>query len=529
MAEEQSGLGNKAAKMLYSLSVGRLLSVILTILVFVYVARALQSSSFGVYTYAFGFASLVVGGFSAFGTGQFFNTRISGMMERKEHGEIGRTLMSGYILIVGVGLLLTLIAVAISGYVASHFLGEGSQTVVMIIASVAIFFFIVKSTSENALVGFGKGNLSSIALIVTSAIQLGLSVFFVKTLPQQYWLEGAAAAMLIGYFVGFVLGVIYVIRCMRRIEGAHFTLPSRKELYDAFKFSAPIGANNFLNTGVNNFSIILLGAYVSTSALGNYGIALKGLSLIAVFYNAMVMTLIHSFSAARSSRKDDDRLKDINRKIFRYSLLVSLPIFVYIGVLAKPSLSVILSAALYPTAPFFLLVIAVGTIINCIGFYLSGLLVANNYTVKTLKYAMISSLFQFAALWLLVPQYKVLGGIIAIFIVGSLIDDVLYIRGVVKVLRIKFEYWKTAKLYMSSAVLGVLLSACLLLHGNVVELIAGFVLMVLLYPVILVAMGSLNAEDIESMGRAIKRIYILERPINWFLSYSAFLLRLKGQ
>ena len=55
---------------------------------------------------------------------------------------------------------------------------------------------------------------------------------------------------------------------------------------------------------MQNFSVIFLGFFVSEVVIGNYGTALKGLSVIMVFYASVVTVLLPTFSeAAKKSVK----------------------------------------------------------------------------------------------------------------------------------------------------------------------------------------------------------------------------------
>lgn len=523
MDEPIPGIGNRAAKMLYSLSAGRLINVVITLFIFIYVAGHLTSADFGVYTFAFGFASLVVGGFSAFGVSHYFNKFLTDHIIKKDSEMILKTLSSGYIVIFVVALILLIAGVALSQFAADYMLKQPGAGIMLVLASIATFFFVVKTTSETALVGFGKGNLSAAALVFTGIVQLVASVALIEL---GYGVVGAIDGMLIGYALGFVLGVYFVFKCAAAYGKPRIIMPARQDLRKAVKFSAPIGFNNFLNGGANNFSVIFIGAYVANSVLGSYGIALKGLALIAVFYSAMTMTIIQAFTTAKSTRKEGE-VNSFYNIILNYSLLLTLPIFVYIGVFARPALFLVLSNK-YTYAPLFLSLISLGTIINSIGLYLSGLMIANEKTEKIFKYALISMAFQLLFLLILVPggsvfgaDGPVIGGIIAIFIIGGIVDDLTFVIGVKRVLGLSLEYRKLVGLFMSNAVLALILLPCLLLGNLVLELASGAIATILLYPIILTTFKAMNANDIETMRIAIKKIRFLERPVDMFLTYSS--------
>lgn len=524
MEEPIPGIGSRAAKMFYSLSAGRLINVLITMVLFIYVANKLTTADFGIYTFAFGFGSLVVAAFSAFGVSHYFNKFLTDHVDRKDFEMMLKTLSNGYALVTVVATALLLAGFALSQYAATYMLKHPAATAAIMLASLATFFFVIKTTSETALVGFGKGNLSAVTLVVTGAAQLGASIVLIQ---MGYGVIGAVDGMLVGYAAGFFLGIYYVVKSVSFYGKPRIVMPTGQEMRKTLRFAAPIGFNNLLNTGANNFSILFIGAYVANSTLGSYGIAIKGLAFMTVFYSAMSMTMIQAFTSARSSSKDGSANPLYNR-IINYSLLLTLPIFVFVGVFAKPELFLVLTSK-YTYAPIFLTLIALGIAINSIGLYLSGLMIANERTSKILKYAFVSMAFQIAFLLALVPngsslgpEGPVLGGIIAIFIIGGIVDDITFIIGVKRVIGLSLEFRKIAGIFLSNALLALILYLCMTLVGGFVpELAVGAVVALLAYPILVTRLGTMDINDIETLRRAIRRIRLLERPVGMFLDYSS--------
>ncbi|MDE1851829.1 MAG: oligosaccharide flippase family protein [Candidatus Micrarchaeota archaeon] len=524
MEEPIPEIGSRAAKMFYSLSAGRLVNVFITLVLFIYVANKLTAADFGIYTFAFGFGSLIVAAFSAFGVSHYFNKFLTDHVDRKDFEQMLRTLSNGYTLVTAVAVLLLLLGFALSQYAATYMLKQPYASAAIMLASVATFFFVIKTTSETALVGFGRGDLSAIALMVTAIAQLAASVVLIQ---MGHGVMGAVYGMLIGYAIGFLMGIYYVLKSVSVYGKFRLVMPTREEMRKTLSFSAPIGFNNLLNTGANNFSILYIGAYVTNSMLGSYGIAVKGLAFMIVFYSAMSMTMIQAFTSARSSSKDG-KVHSLYNRIINYSLLLTLPIFVFVGVFAKPELFLVLTSK-YAYAPIFLTLIAFGVAINSIGLYLSGLLIANERTGKILKYAFVSMIFQIAFLLALVPNGgflgaagPVLGGIIAIFIIGSIVDDAMFIIGVKRVLGLSLEYRKLIGIFASNAMLALILYICLnLVSGYVAELAAGVAVTLLAYPILATKLGTMDMSDIEALRRATGKIRLLSWPVGMFLDYSS--------
>ena len=273
--------------------------------------------------------------------------------------------------------------------------------------------------------------------------------------------------------------------------------PKMPDVKKALGFSYPLAIYNFFTSSMQNFSVILLGFFVSETVIGNYGTALKGLSVLLVFYGSVVSVMLPTFSeAAKKSEKRAYSEGVFNASVL-YSVFVTFPILLFFAVFSK-SLIYILIGSSYTLAPFYLTLIAIGTVTGLVGFFSGSMLIARGFTKKILKYGALSSILQFASMLILVPYFGVVGAIASIFFVGSIANSILFTFAVSRMLKIKINLGKLFKLSMASIGAAILmLIALLATQSMAIEIIAGLAILIIAYPAFVVISRAMDSREIE--------------------------------
>ncbi len=520
MKEGTESLGSRSARTFSVLAAGRAISLLLGILAIIVVARLLGPQDYGVFTLAFAFFSLL-SATSNFGFGNYLAKFLSESEDKRDKEGFARALASGYLWIIIIGILLTLLGIAISGWVASLFQTSGVSEFTLMLASTIIFFSMVYGTSDWALIGVGK-NAAAITLeVAENIVLLAASVALIML---GYGPNGAIAGLLISYVFASLLGTYLIFRFAHRRMHAKIAWPGFKDLRDSLRFSFPVAMSNLLSNGVVNFAILFLGFFVSAYAIGNYGIAARASDGLSVFYGTAAVTLVPilSIAAVRSGKKRR-RYEFVYNKTLLYSILTTVPLIIYLGVFSTPIIYLLVTHA-FGSAPFYMSLIALGIVIGTVGIFTSMLFVARGKTSKLLVYGMITAAFQLLALLILTPLWGVTGEIIAVFFVGGIVSDYLFLRGVRKTLGVRTDYGKLARAFASVVVLALTFSLGLLSPNFAVELIYGLVVLLEVYPVFLVLLRVIEKSDIETIERSVKRLQALSAIVTPLINYFNFLI-----
>ena len=505
MPDGEGSIGKKATKTLYSLYLGYGLGAIINIATFIFMAKALGAEGYGLYVFAMGFLSLL-GSMGNFGIGSYLASRLSAYSYKRDSASIFSSISSGFTVLITVALLLSAAGILLSGYLSYHvFSGIKVAALTLIIVSVMLPLAMVYSTATNALIGLSRGKDAGFVVISVDALQLMLIILLIT---YGMGANGALIAIAIGYAVGGATLLFLVLRHARRYGHGSLRIPNRKSIMDVLRFSAPLGAKNALSSVVQNFGTIFLGIYLASrvgeaaakSALGNYGVALKGLAIISILYTTMGAVLLNVSSAVRARGKEVGR--SYNRAI-KYSVMITIPLMVYIGVFARQIIGLFLSQQ-YLSSVFYVQLMAVAVIASVIGNYINDILVSAGFTRKLLYYYLFSAAIEFISLLALVPYLGASGAIIALFMIGGLVNVAFSIRVSRKFLDLRLNYGQLLSTYASNAALAMGLFIISLAvsyialaadFAYVIILAIGAAALILLYPALLIASGAVTRSE----------------------------------
>jgi len=522
MKPQKESIGRRATRTFFASVVGKFISVFITILGFIIIARLLGPSNYGVYTVAIGYATLI-GAVSIFGIAAYFDRNIAAMSYRKDSVGMARVLVNGYSIVVPVSIILAGIGILLSGFMASNVLHNSNiQSLTLVLVSIDLMFSTIWGASFSALIGFGKGKFASIALVALGLVQLVVGVGLIY---QGYGVNGAIAGLLVGDFVGFLLTSYYVYSSLREHGEITFLRPSLAEIKNTLMFALPVASTNFLLSGVVSFGTLFLSIYATTYILGNYGTALKGLGMMNVIYGTLAIVLIQSFSTVFSLTKKSKKIAETYNKTISYSLLLNLPVVVFVGAFSKPLVYLFLGAS-YFLAPLYLAIIAMGTSLIIIISFTQSFYIASGNVKELMKISLTAVVIEMASLFLLVPTFGAIGALVALYIVGSVSTMLLFIRGLKKDFGIRMDYKRLLSLFVSSMVLAAIVSGLLAIPGNALELIAGFVAIVLIYPPLLVLFRAVDRKTLDELIHLVHNIPLISTAMVQLERYAGFFMEI---
>lgn len=517
-------IASSAAKTAYILYGGQIFAIIISLATFVALARLLGPGSYGLYAFAISFAA-IIGGFRNFGIGAYLSKEISKNLHSNDVDGISRAISSGLALLFVLAFILTLIGLGLSGVVANVLFGSiGISVLSLILASMTIFFMMFQNAAIMGLIGISRPKAAAVATILIDTVQL---ISILLLLHYGFGVNGALFGMLIGYIVGAVIATAYLVRVASTHAGFRIYIPSKKELKHAFSFAAPIGAVNMLNQVMQNASVLILGLFVSAEILGNYGAALKGLAFTSVITTTLSSILIPVFSKVAAGKSDAASRDATYDKVVRYSLMLTLPILIYIGVMANPGVHILLSNK-YAYAPLYLTLISFGIAISLVSISIGSLIISRGVTRRYLYYSAITSAIELISAVVLVPYFKVVGVIVAVFVIGSIVSNALFIKLSREKLKAKLNYGKIYLLLLSNFILAVPMYAALLVPNYAAELVAGIVILLIAYPAILAFLRLVDKKDLDRIANSTSKIMYLSSAVDYFCRYTKFFVERIG-
>ena len=218
------------------------------------------------------------------------------------------------------------------------------------------------------------------------------------------------------------------------------------------------------------------------------------------------------------------KVESVYNKAMLYSMMATVPMIAYMGVFAQPLVYVFFSRS-FTSAPLYLALMALGTIIGLFGMYATALFTAVGKTSRLLYYGAIAMVVQVAALLVLTPLAGVTGNIVAVFFIGSIATDLLLVRGARTSLGVRTHYGKLARMFACNAAMAAVLALGLLANSPVLELAYGLVAIAVLYPPLLAVSGAVDKEDVKLLAMSMKELPALNSVARPAIGYLKVFVR----
>ena len=488
---------------------GQMIGSVAVFLTLIILARQLQPAELGLYGIAIAFYT-VLGLFSTFSLGTALRKKLA-----EDRGDEGRSKLvsSAFSVTLTFSLLVALIGLALSGFVATNVYHQPQILDTLVLASLLAVFWALFNITISILVGIGRVTESAIVDIVYSVVQLIAAPLLVF---MGYGLLGAVAGLGIGLIFGVVVGVLYIIRDLR-IGKAGVEITTMKEIVG---FSVPVFISALALQGAYNLGILLLGTFASASVVGNYYNAYKLGSLFVIIINSMTFVLLPAFSAVASKGAKRSGMGPLFNRALYFSVVILAPIVAFVAAFSKPIIFLFFSNA-YALAPPYLAIMSFGIVLGIIWNYANVLFLGIGDTKSVVKYQLLAAGVQVALLAVLTPLFGIAGMMAALFVISPLVINVVYAKVVRQKLSVHVDLRKPYRIAIAAVALFIVLYGVgAALNFRYLSIVAGIIIALALYPPLVSIAGGLGKRDIDSLRTVFgkRRIAI---PFLKILDYAA--------
>ena len=507
-------LGSKALRSGSFFVSSKIIGAVVTLLLLVFLARFLKPVDYGIYTIVIALYTLLgMGG--NFGMGTALRKKLS---EKEVSKERKKELVSNGFAIAGIiSLAIMLIGIAISGFLATAIYHNSSMYYPIIIAAICVLLSVLFNLSVAVLVGLGSTRHSSIANIVYAVSQ---AIFVVALVLLGYGVLGAVAGLAISLLIGFIYAILHIYGSIGAFV-PKFKNAISKELAS---FSIPVVTSNIAISGTTSLAILLLGVFATTAVVGSYGAAYKLGRFFELLMTSMTFVILPAFSYTLTNESISKKIAGIYNNSIYYAFVFLLPILAYAVATTKP-LTRLLFGSAYVGAPLYFAFISVGTVIGLIGSFAGQLIIGNGDTKRFMKYQLAVVLVEVVLLAVLVPYEKVAGALIAVFAVGPILMDALYIKALRSQFSIRMEWKRLGRLVLSTLMLfAVLFAVTMAMHYSRIAVLANIIIGLLLYPPMLAATGAMEKRNLDFIAESMSKIRQLRKPASVAIRYIGFFI-----
>jgi len=372
-------------------------SNLLSIALFVYLARILGPESFGllsyIFTLVFFLANFVDLGLSTYGTREVAKDRLG-----------ASEYVSGI-----VSFRLVIAAIMFGFFVLSGFLSRDLDQLKYLMLGSSVVFFMWAFGSEWAFQGLERMHMVFISMTVTGGLQLGLALICIKS-PADI------AKVPLLYMAASIPMAVFLLR---RID---FRLKIRweelKRIAAFLSSSFTIWAIGIFSQIYNSLDIFILGLSRTPEEVGYYTVARRIIGTLAGLFAFLAAAVLPSLSRSAFD-KNMPRFRTATRKFLVIGIFLTLTVLLPLSVFGTSVITLAVGAEYSPAGlPLKLMTAALVLILFNLPF--STGLIASGHEKDVLKQAFASAVVSISSNFLLMPKYGMIGGSISFLLAESL-------------------------------------------------------------------------------------------------------------
>jgi O-antigen/teichoic acid export membrane protein len=372
-------------------------SNILSIVLFIYLARTLEPENFGllsyIFTLVFFLTNFVDLGLSVYGTREVARDRSR-----------TREYVSGI-----VSFRLVIASILFLFFILSGFISRDVHHLKYLMLGSSLVFFMWALGSEWAFQGLEKMHMVFISTAVTGILQLGLVMWSVRSpsdiskVPVLYMVASLPmAAVLLGR-LGFRLKLKWEeLRRIATFLTSSFTI-----------WAIAIFAQIY-----NSLDIFILGLSRTPEEVGYYTVARRIIATIAGLFAFLAGAVFPSLSSSASGR-DVERFRSSTKKFLGLSVFLSLSVLVPMAIFGTDVIKMIVGSE-YSPAGTPLKIMAAALLFILFNLPFSTGLIASGHEKDVLKQAFASAVLSVSSNFILMPRYGMIGGSVSFLLAESL-------------------------------------------------------------------------------------------------------------
>ena len=506
-----------SAKGSFHLLWGLVISTVISSIATIFVARLLGSDLYGLYGIVLITPNLI-GVFRDWGINSAMVRYTAQFRSEDRASEVRSILVSGIIFEIALGMALSAISFALSGYLATNVFHRPEITSLIQIASISILAGGLINAALAAFTGIEKMELNSIMLIVQSIIKTAIMITLVV-------LGLGTSGAVLGYTIAMVLaGLIGVALVWTQYKNlpklSNVKLEIKAYTKSMLEYGAPLSLSAIIGGFQIQYFTFLLPIYYVTdnTAIGNYGIATTFVVLIAFFATPITTMLFPAFSKL-NPQKDQKTLLNVFQFSVKYASLLVVPVAALVMCLAEPAVSTLFGNA-YSTAPLYLALLAINYIFTAIGSLSTGnFIISQGKTTFVLYLTLISAAIGLPVGYILILQFGVLGLIMSSIVTG-IPASIIMLYWIRKHYGLTVDWGSSAKILLSSAIAAALTYILIseLSFSSLIRLIIGVVFFTFVFVTAALLTQTINKSDIENLRGMISGLGIIGKIFNRILN-----------
>jgi stage V sporulation protein B len=508
-------MAQTAAKGSIHLLWGIVVSTIVSAIGTIFIARLLGPENYGLYAIAIN-APYLFANFRDWGINTALIKYSAQYHTQNQSEKIRGIFLSSTLFEIIIGLILTILAFILSGFLATTF-NRPEITPFIQIASITILTGALINNATAAFTGLEKMHLNSVMLIVQSVVKTGLIITLVLI---GFGTTGAVWGYSIAVLFAALTGMLFMYALYKSLpKPSDAKLQILTNIKIMLKYGLPLSISSILMGFLTQFYTYVLAIYVIDNAvIGNYNVALNFVVLISFFSSPVTTMLFPAFSKL-DFKRDSETLKNVFQFSVKYAALIVVPVTAMVITLAQPAIGTIFEDK-YIQAPLFLALLSIGYLYSALGnLSISNLINSQGYTVFNLRLCFLNAAIGFPLGFLLISQFGVIGLIVTSLIVG--------LPSLLISLRVSVDHVSSAKILFSSVLTAILTYSLIsmIALSSLIELAVGLIAFIFIFIFIALLTRTINRSDIGNIEKIVDGLGPLRKSLNWLLNLIERLMR----
>ena len=439
--------------------------------------------------------------------------------------EIRSVFLTGLLFEVAVGLALSIFSFLFADFLAASVFNRPAIAPLIQIVSFSILAGGLISAATAAFTGFERLELNSVMMIFQSIFR---TAFIIALVAVGLGTQGATIGFTIGIFLACAIGVGLIYSIYRKLPKPNLCKYEIKAyLTTMLTYCLPLSIATLISTLLSQFYAFLLPIHYATDnvPIGNYGVAVNFVVLIAFFVTPIATTMFPAFSRL-DPEKDKTSLKNVFQFSTKYGALLVVPATVLVMCLSGPAVETLFGDTFAPAA-LYLSLFAIQYLYVALGnVSLAPLLNGTGQTSYTLKLSVLTGIIGFPLGFTLIMLFGVIGLIAASLACGipSLLLGLRFIR---QKYGISVDWTSSLRILFSAFIAGGLTYFLVLElpFASLIKLIVGVAFFLVILLLALLLSRSITRDDISNLQSMIgglgtlgnianKLLLILEKVMN---------------
>ena len=487
-----------SAKGSFHLLWGLVISTVISSVATIFVARLLGSDSYGLYGIVL-ITPTLIGVFRDWGITSAMVRCTAQYLSEDRASEVRSILVSGIIFEVILGMALSAVSFALSGYLAVNVFHRPEIASLIQIASISILAGGLINAASSAFTGIEKLELNSLMLILQSIIKTATMIALVIL---GFGTSGAILGYTVAMVIAGLIGVALVWTQYKKLPKlGNYKLEIKAYIKSMLSYGAPLSVSVIISGFQAQYYAFLLPIfYISDNVvIGNYGIASTFVVLIAFFATPITIMLFPAFSKL-NPQKDRGTLQNVFQYSVKYASLLVIPVAALVMCLSEPAVSTLFGQT-YASAPLFLALLSLTYFFPAFGsLSTSNLISSQGKTTFILYLTLLSAAIGLPLGYILIMQFGVIGLIVTTLVTG-VVSTIIPLYWVRKNYELTVDWSSSTKIVLSSSIAAILTYVLVLELGfsSLIRLIVGVVFFAFVFVAATLLTKTIRISDIDNL------------------------------